>query len=707
MKLLSLPATTIVPTRHPLVFASELDRREFHSYPPAEQERVREMWHALCEISAARSVHAGAQAVAAQHGGRPGWSWKRLTTLHGEWIEAGRDWRALIDVRAYPEARTGRNGVLEDWLIGELVSNQRKFAPAIKAIQARWRRWHRTGDVSFAIPGLETCPVPDAGYLPRVFLEHNLRRVLKRSVTPATIEIIRYGTHAARKLLPHIPGTRDGVRWLEYVSGDDVELDVAAYVPGYGKSRILQFGFWEMSCSYYLEDAFIQRPRTPKTDGSWEKLKRRDFLFAVAILIERYGWPLDWTMHLLCERGTATMSRAEAQWLHEISGGQIVVGYSSMEGEFVAAWEERKGGNSRAKAGHEGFHGILKNEMGHLRGQQGMDRDHAPALDYGREKLTNRLDNVVVQLPTEDRGRVIAPYLTMPQVWRETLDALRRIHGRHDHECEGFERIIEWRPRGFAAEPRPLADLEDFLRQNPRLREEDVELFDRAETRAERKARLSAEGRFMAPPPAVMVPFYEDNCELRKIGADYSFSFEKDGRKYRFVPPTPDDRLPPGEKVVGFYRPDGEVLHLFSGVDGKNRRYLLSWPSEKRLRRDADAETKAAYFSRKQQFFNHEYARAAKATRAQFEQVQAEAEGNALVIAEHGLLPANVQRGCTPAAAAVQGLVEDRRRALESARTKRAAALRESGSLSDLLGEGDAAPEAAPAESEGSLSDLI
>ena len=31
---------------------------------PAEQERVRELWHALTEIDAARSVHAGAKAMA-------------------------------------------------------------------------------------------------------------------------------------------------------------------------------------------------------------------------------------------------------------------------------------------------------------------------------------------------------------------------------------------------------------------------------------------------------------------------------------------------------------------------------------------------------------------------------------------------------------------------------------------------------------------
>lgn len=668
MKLLTLPQRNCGGgARAVLHFTDDADRAEFHTYDFVEQEAVRELNDAMLRIAAAPNPNQGCRAVAQP--GRPGWSRQHLRTIFDAWKKAGRDWRWLVDGSRFPNARgTLLAPETQEWVRAKLLENQRKFAPAIRACQAQWRAWWRTGDARFAIPGFATCPPPCAGYLPRALLDHNLRAV---PIEPAVVEMVRYGSHAARAVLPYIPGTRDGVRWLEYISGDDVELDVPLYVPGHGKCRALQFGFWEMSCSFYVPDAFIQRPRTPKNDGSWDKLKRRDFLFSVAILIERYGWPLDWKMHLLCERGTATMSRAQAQWLYEVSEGQIIVGYSSMEGEFVAAWEERKAGNSRAKAGHEGFHGILKNEMGHLRGQQGKDRDHAPALDYGREKLMAKLDNAIVQLPAEDRARVITPYLTAPQLWRETFDALARIHDKPDHECEGFERVIEWRPRGLAIEPRPLSALEDFLHANPRLCEEDIELFDRPETRNERKARLSAEGRFCAPPPAVMVPFYEDNCEMKRIASDSSFSFEKDGRKYRFVPPTPDDRLPVGEKVVGFYRPDGEVIHLFSSPDGKNRRYLLTWPSEKKLRRDADPATRAQFFSRKQAFFDHTYAEVAKATDAQREQVRAEAEHNAVVLHEHGLLPANVQRACTPAAEAVQDVTRQRAVADRAAKKQR------------------------------------
>jgi len=674
---------TIAPRRHLLTFPDATERAEFCTYDAEEQANVRELHDAMMEIATAKNPNQGCKRIASLHRGRKGWSASHLRTIYDEWEEAGRDWRWLVDEARFPAAR-GKllSPVTQEWVHDMLLQNQRKFAPMIKAIQAQWRAWWRTGNDKYAIPGFvdehgnPQCPPPDAGYLPRALQDHNLRRV---KIEKAVVAMVRYGSHEARKVLPYIPGTREGVRWLEYVSGDDVELDVAAYVRGYGKCRMLQFGFYEMSCSVYIEDAFIQRPRLMGDEGSWKKLKQQDFLFSVANLIEKHGWPLDWKMHLLCENGTATMSRAKAQWLYEFSEGQIIVGYSSMDGEFVAAWEERKAGNSRAKAGHEGFHGILKNEMGHLRGQQGMDRDHHPALDYGREKVMNHLDNAIVQLPDEAADQIITPYLTTPQIWRETFDALQRIHHNPSHDCEGFETVFEWRPRGMMTEPRPMSEMRAFLAANPRLKESDLEVFDRVETRAERRDRLSRQGRFMAPPAAALVPFYEDNCELQRIAADGSFNFIKEGRKFRFLAPDPADRLPTGDKVVGFYRPDGEVLHIFTGRD-TNRRYLTTYHSEGKLRRDADPATRAEFFSRKQRYFDHTYAKTNKATDKQIQKARDEAEHNELILVENQILAPNVQRGTN---AAIEAVLES---AVTETKAKRTRAARQTSEqkLSDL-----------------------
>lgn len=680
MRLIALPytSTALAKQANVLAFTDLADRNEFHtSIDEDERARVIELHDAMMQIAAASSVHAGAKAVAKRHPGRRGWSWQHLQTIYNEWDNEGRDWRWLVDRKRFPHARKAMlPPATEKWVIEKLLENQRVYSVAIQNIQGQWRKWYRTGDEKHAIPGFvdeagrPQCPLPDAGRLPHQLQEHNLRRV---KIPPAVVEAVRYGTAAMLKALPKIPGTREGVRWMEWISGDDMEHRVGIYVPGYGKCRVLQFGFWERSCSLYLPDAFIQRPRTPKDDGTWDKLKRRDFLYAVALLIERYGWPIDYQMHILCERGTATMNKAQAQWLHEISGGQIVVGWSSMDGEFIAAWEEKHSGHSDAKGGHEGYHGILKNELGSLRGQLGMDRDHAPAMDYGREKLMAKLDNAIVQMDPELRGQVITPYLTAPEFFRETYDAIQRINHKPNPECEGFAMVVEWRPRGMQIEPRPLAEMEAWLRENPRVTEENlnecVEWFDRTESRAERAARLSREGRFIAPPPAAMVPFYEDNLVMRPIEADYSFRFERDGRKFHFRPASPEEALAPGDKVVGFYRPDEQVLHLFTRGD-KNRRFLVTYHNASKLGLHADEETKRKAFAYKRQFIDHTYAQVAEATKEQVKQAQQEADHNAMIIHAAGL---HAERAATPAIEAVQEVVL-RRTGVETAKAKKAAA---------------------------------
>jgi len=685
MKILSLLPPTD-PKRKPLTFTDDADRAEFFHYfsaNPEAAEEVRDLHDAMLRISAAPNRHAGARAVAQK--GRDGWSWQYLQRLHAEWESAGRDWRWLLDKRKFPEARKPKlHPLTEDWVRKELLKPQRTLMRGIQAIHAQWRSWWRTGDPKFAIPGMTDadgnpqCPPPDAGYLPRCLQEHNLRRV---KIDPVVVEMVRHGTQAGRALLPGIPGTREGARWMEHVSVDDVWLDVRTHVPGCGPCRVLQFGAWEFSASYYDERTFIQRARTPRNDGTWEQLTSRDFLWFIGMFFEKHGWPLDWQMHLLCENGTATLTAAQARMLETITEGQVVVHFNRMEGESMQGWRERMRGNSKAKAGHEGCHSILKNEMSHLIGQSGKDRDHAPALDYGREQEAKRLDDLIVQLPPHEQQRIITGYLRENEVWRETFDALKRIHRNPNHTCEGFERVTEWRPRGFTrAEPAPWHELKAFLAAMPHVTEDNlaeyVEFFDRPETREERKARLSAQGRFLVPPSGAMSIFYEDCMVIDRIGKDGAFEFNKGGKKFRFLGEPGD--LKPGEQVCGFYRPDGEVIHLFSGADGKNRRYLLTWASEGKLRRDADAGTRSAFFARKEAHFNHRYELATKATEEQREAVRAAHANNVQVAEENGLLAPNARRGTTPALEAVE--------AVQAARTEVERAVQETRKV-DLVKE--------------------
>lgn len=662
-----------------LNFSSAMDRGEFYTFPVAEQASIRARHAAMLRIAAAKNANQGVLAEVATAGAL-GLAKQTLRAMYDRW-KTERDWRELVNKAKFPAAREKElpaafvTGVIHV----HFCENQRANKPGWRKIIRRWRDWYRTGDPRFALIGYDECPPPGPrGRHPTGWGYENMNRHRPHR---AVLLMARIGSHAARAVLPFIPGTREGCRWLEYVSGDDVKLDRKVYVPGFGPCEVLQFGFVDYGASYYLEE-FVQRPAIPRPDGTREKLARRDFLWSVAMMLEVRGYPLDWPMHLLCERGTATMTKAEARFLYELSEGQILVGYSGMEGEFVHAWDERKTGNSRAKGCHESIHNLLHNECADFAGQTGKDRDHAPALAMARERHTLLLDNAAVQLPPEERARLITPYSNAEECLLQTKERIGFINTRNLHDCENFGTVLEWRPRGFAALPRPAHELAAWLEKNPRAAEEDVEWFPRMETPAERARKIAQGGRFQRIPSGALARFYEDLCELRRVRDDYSFEFTRDKRTYRFAPPTPEEALEPGTEVLGFFRPDAECIHLFAK---STERYLLTWPAEKRLRRD-DATGKQLAFRRKALFFSSALAAVRDATTGQVEAAQAAARQNAEVIYDNAAILA--PEGCTRTAEAVQEITVARQ---QSASQVRAAAARDDRAAEQAKREADAA----------------
>lgn len=672
------PPLLLAPLRHRLEFRDAADREEFHNdYPADEQESVRELHHRMTCIDAAPNPHRGSKLAA----GAP-WSAKRLEALHKEWRAAGRDWRALVNRARFPEAREPKlPAPFRDYLRAQFSGNQRANAPAYRQIIRQWERWLLTGDPRHALPGYvdaagaPQCPPPGPqGRHPRGWSLKNLSR---HAPPPAELELARIGVAAALTLLPKIPGTREGVRFLEYVSGDDVWLKRKCLVPGFGSVRVVQFGLMDYGASYYL-DGFIQRPVLPRKDGSTEQLKRRDFLWCVALMLERYGYPLDYRMHLIVERGTATMSKAEARFLHEVSEGQIVTGWSTMEGEMVAAWEERKSGNSNAKGWHESFHNLYANEEADLPGQVGKDRDHSPAALQGRERRAQALNDVALLLSPEQRARLPLPFPTAQECYAQSLERVGLINDRKQHECEGFAHVLDWRPRGLRILPLAESELPAWLAANPRVNADNiddaVEWFPRPETPRERLHRLSQGARFARLPAAVWRRFYEDLHVTETVAADLSIGFvcRQSGRKLRFEPATPDDTIKPGTKLTGFYRPDGSAIHLFAGND----RYLLTWPAVKAHRR-ADATAKQADFARKQAFVDRAVANVRADRRADIEQANADAWQIAQVLAEASLLEDEPAPDGEHALAIVNDAGTEVSRAVQAVTTGHRAAARE------------------------------
>jgi hypothetical protein len=684
--------------RHRLSFDSAAEREEFHnSYPPEEQDSVRDLHDLMMRIDEAPNRHRGSKSVQNAR-----WSAKRLEALHAEWVAAGRDWRVLVNKAKYPDAREPRlPQEFRDFIREKFSANQRVNAAPYRQIIRQWDTWLRTGDPRFAIPGYvdtDGFPVaPKPGRKAKYPDGWSLRNLNRFAPSKAELTMARIGVAAAMVWLPKIPGTREGVRFLEYVSGDDVWLKRKVCVEGFGAVRVVQFGLMDYAASYYL-DGFVQRPVLPRRDGTTERLKRRDFLWTVALMLERYGFPLDYVMHLICERGTATMSKAEARFLYEISDGHIIVGWSTMEGEVVAAWEERQSGNSNAKGWHESFHNLYANEEADLPGQVGKDRDHSPAALLGRERAAVALNDLAMILSPEQRAALPMPFPGVRECYAQSMQRVGWINDRKEHGCKDFDQVMDWRPRGLRIQPLPESELPRWMQENPRVTrdniDEMVEWFPRPESPRERMLKLSQGERFQRLPNAVYRRFYEDLHICERVAADLSLAFtcKQTGRKLRFEPATPQEAIAPGTKVTGFYRPDGTAIHLFGGNDA----YLLTWPAVKANRR-ADAEGKQADYERKKSFINAAIANVRADRRDEIKAAAADAQQIARVMAEAHLLPnedadseleaapgahslAAVQDGCSGSADAVREVTQ----AIKAAKAQGKARQRSQQNLSDL-----------------------
>ncbi len=601
MRTLQHTAPASLPSTRDLSCASSALARAvstLYDFPPHVQDRVRARIQIMQEISATTPKSDAIARIAALH--IPGLSLKSLYRLHSQWIDTQGDWTILLDKREWVDLwdREDRQAALpSDFLRfagGLMLENQRKSRPAWRGLLRRWEAW-LAGDPSQAIPGYDLCPPPGPGRsFPRHPLGWSYANLMRRAQPPKAERVIaRIGTVAAKSLLPCVPGTRVGARWLEYIFWDDVWLDRKVIVPGKSLTpvRVLQLGGLDYASGVYLK--FGQRPFLPDEEGKRDGLKRRDFLALVAAFLDEFGFPADYDMHLICERGTATMSQAEARVLYDISGGRIKVCYTSMEGRMVLAWEESKSGNSTGKGPLESWHNLFHNEAAALPGQVGKDRASAPAIMAAQERETTSLVKLGSLLPADLRARLIAPHPTMDQCYAQTMAIVARINARHDHALEGFESVSVWRFQGDAAWHTEA----DLVRVNPDLLDT-LEWTTRPESPVERRARLAAGVRMIRLPSNIWPRFYEDSHDIARVNRA-QIEVKLDGKTILFGPADPSSAIPDGTEVLAYFSPNNPQKAYLT----INGRFAGCWSRLARVAR-GDQATLADSIRRKQTFLN-------------------------------------------------------------------------------------------------------
>jgi hypothetical protein len=599
-----------------------------YNYPDQLAE-VRELLNVVKAIAEAPNKDQAAKRFA--NPGRPGWSWKNLQTKWAKWEASGRNELALLDRRRHIELQRAKVGVglPEDfvrWAGGQMLGNQRKSRAAWREIIRRWQAWRATGDARYAIPGYDSAPPPaDRSDIPFGWSYDRLMK--KAKPADAELAIARVGTVAAKKYLPIIPGTREGIRFLEWVFFDDVVHDRKIIVPGTIEPvRLLQLGGLDYASGVYLK--FGLRPDLTREDGTRDRLKRRDFLFLVAHLLLEYGWPADYVMHIVCERGTATMSLAEAQFLYDISEGQIRVGYTSMEGQFVLAWDEAKSGNAAAKGPIESWHNLFHNELGSEAGQVGKDRHHSPAALMSSDRHVAALNKAALLLTPEQRQSLRLPYPTLNEAHARSIQVVQRINRRRDHEMESFDSVLMWRLPGVAMDWQPEAALLDL----PPAVRETVEYRTRLETPLERLQRLSHGVRFIRPHPGALVRLYEDSHTVTRL-TNLQAIVEIENKSYTFGPDDPLAALPNGTEVFLHHAPI-EPTYAIVTSGGK---FVGVW--RRQLARRTDADSISAGNRRKASFINHAVSQVRGKMLEKLVEQDRQLTANLQVLEDAGVLP--------------------------------------------------------------------
>jgi len=493
------------------------------------------------------------------------------------------DWVALVNrAKAGIEWQVKNVGLPEPFL--KYVEQRRAsfrrgdgMQQAIISIQTQWQTGLTPKGILEAIPGYDDgWTNRNPHLLPKGWHHTNIRRQLAKrgNLTAPVTNLIQISTAAAKELLPRHLTSRNGLRFLERVTFDDVRTDWLIFDTESGQPCEL----WILVARDHATAmvlGFVMHPCVVRPDASVSRLGLKQMKQLVAWILERYPLP-PYVSHWTIERGTATISEGDGAMLAELLPGQIELHYTSMiGGTSPTGYKEKKTGNSTGKASHESHNRLLHTQSCFIEGQTGNRWDIRPA------DLQARCDEAVeiweMPLPEHLLNKKRYPLLLPHQARQYLIQFCLAQNFRTQHALEGFEQLLEWYdPANPAAGWRPQ---NTFVPGIPGV------LFrKRMESPVERAIRLMHPytGQWKKCPPDVIITFLSHRARQVTLKASGEIQFTVDGTKCVFAPPFPPSTLnpQPSTSLLGYHSPDDpSFLHV---TDGQGR-VLGTWFRRARL----------------------------------------------------------------------------------------------------------------------------
>lgn len=433
------------------------DIRTLHERCPAEDaRRAKLMAAALAKFDAAADKAAAAAAIRREYEpqGLAGLSVQSLYRKLKLWREHGA-MAALVDGRAIRRTAAGRladNAEFCAYWANLCADNRRGSGAAYRALFTQLQ-------AGAAIPGVGTwrdiwaaehggtapaaamqCPYRPYAATPRGWSESSLMRIKPNKYA---LMAARRGTMAATlACIPSVPRTRAGLECCGAVMIDDMWHEVkVAYAGNRQAQRVVQISMIDVLTGHII--AWLAKPVRERGDGTRETLRQEWMRYFLAHLVCTVGTPAGGCL-VMGERGSAKVDDDLARTLAQITGGKVRSGVGGRLSQPLARglYGGDPRGNPRYKGLLEGFHSLLKNELGATPGHVGGGRAAQPEDVYGMDQADSQLRRIAAALEESRPGlmqRLHMPYLAWEDYMALCGGAYTRIDNRTHHAMEGWE----------------------------------------------------------------------------------------------------------------------------------------------------------------------------------------------------------------------------------------------------------------------------
>lgn len=486
---------------------------------------------------------------------------KTFRAKYDEWVKQ-QDWFCLVN-RAkagavWQKTQRGLSDAFLDYVAARAGEFKRgdTLEQAIISIHRQWQTGRTHKGIEAAVAGYETnWDQRQRAILPDGWHSTNIRKQLTKRAkfTKAVKAAMHEGIASARAFIPQVHSTREDLRFMELIQFDDVRCDFRVIDTVTGQICDLWLLVARDVATTMLLN-FGMRPALARDDGSQEHLKLQDMKELIGWNLEAYGLP-PWKMFLKLENGTATLAAAVRAALVEMLGeDRIDFSLGSMiGGKSPVGYQEKALGNSKAKAMLESLNRLMHMMASHFPGQIGAHYGKRPAELIAREREAVEIWH---SHRAEDRADLIYPVLTIPQAREKLLEVFRLQNQRIDHNCEGFDQIVEafngtlWVPATT-----------EHAGCKTRVR---------MESPMERAGRLLVGcEKFTPVSPEIFTSFYEHTQRNRPVEDNGEVQFMHEGKTLRFSPPAPEFALAPETKVLCYFNPnDPRFVTLTDGRGG-------------------------------------------------------------------------------------------------------------------------------------------